>query len=106
MPKFLVHATYTVEGVNGLLKEGGTARQKMTEAMVAKLGGKVECFYYCFGNSDLVCISDLPDSATAASLSMTIKASGASVLKVIPLLTASEIDHAVNISIEYRAPGK
>ena len=27
MPKYLIHGSYTAEGVNGLLKEGGSSRR-------------------------------------------------------------------------------
>ncbi len=39
MPKYLVAASYTADGVAGLVKEGGTGRRaKVTEA-IERLGG-------------------------------------------------------------------
>jgi uncharacterized protein with GYD domain len=105
MAKYLVNATYTAEGTQGLLKEGGTNRQKLVEDMVSRLGGSVECFYYCFGDSDVVAIVDVPDPATAAAISMGINSSGAVELSLTPLLSPGEIDEATKKTVGYRPPG-
>jgi len=44
MPKFMVRASYTAEGAQGLLKEGGTGRRAAVQKVVEGLGGKVEAF--------------------------------------------------------------
>jgi uncharacterized protein with GYD domain len=49
MAKYMYQASYTVEGVRGLLKESASARRKAIESAIGALGGKVESFYYCFG---------------------------------------------------------
>ena len=33
MPKYLAHASYTVEGLKGLLKDGGTKRREVIEQL-------------------------------------------------------------------------
>ena len=53
MPKFLVKASYTAEGARGLLKEGGSARRATVQKAVEGLGGKLEAFYYAFGEADV-----------------------------------------------------
>ena len=53
MPKFLFDASYTAEGVKGLLKEGGSSRRQMVEDMVGALGGKLVGFWYAFGEDDV-----------------------------------------------------
>jgi uncharacterized protein with GYD domain len=75
--------------------------QKVVESM----GGKVEAFYFAYGDADAYVITDLPDVATAAALSLTVSASGAVRLSTIPLITAEEIDAASKKSVAYRAPG-
>lgn len=47
MAKFLWKASYTSDGVKGVLKEGGTGRRAAVEKVVEGLGGKVEGFYFC-----------------------------------------------------------
>jgi uncharacterized protein with GYD domain len=105
MSKFLVNASYTPEGTRGLLKEGGTNRQHMVEEMVKKLGGQVELLYYCFGPSDVVAIIEVPDTASAAAISMGIKATGAVNIAMTVLVSPDEIDKASKKSIGYRPPG-
>ena len=49
MPKYLAHASYTVEGLKGLLKDGGSKRREVVEQLTKGLGGTLEAFYYAFG---------------------------------------------------------
>jgi uncharacterized protein with GYD domain len=106
MPKYLVQANYSNEGVKGVLKEGGSARRAAVEKLFASVGGKVEAFYYAFGDTDLFIIADVPDNVTAAALSLTASAPGTASAKVTVLLTAEEIDAAAKKSTQYRPPGK
>ena len=53
MPKYLVEATYTAEGAKGLIKAGGSARQAAVEKMVESLGGRVEAFFFTFGEKTM-----------------------------------------------------
>jgi uncharacterized protein with GYD domain len=106
MPKFMYTASYTAEGVKGLLRDGAEARVKAAETLVASLGGKIESFYFCIGQDDVVAIADLPDNSAAAALSATIAATGAVRGCVTPLLTISEMDKALQCRTTYRAPGQ
>src|SRR5258708_38644816 len=76
MAKYMYQASYTVEGVRGLLKETASGRRKAVEAAIVALGGKVECLYYTFGSDDVVLIMDMPDKITAAGLVITVGATG------------------------------
>ena len=51
MPKYLLQVSYTVDGIKGLRKEGGTARRAAAEQLVKSLGGTIESFYYAFGDA-------------------------------------------------------
>jgi len=106
MPKYLVQANYVGEGIKGLLKEGGSSRRAAVEKLFGSLGGKVEAFYYAFGDTDLFVIADAPDNVTAAALSLTVNAAGAATAKVTVLLTPEEIDAAAKKSPSYRPPGQ
>ncbi len=105
MPKYLLHGSYTLEGVRGLLKDGGTKRRAVVDELVKGLGGSLEAFYYGYGDSDVYLIVDLPDSATATAASLAINASGAVNLKTTVLITPEEVDEAVKKSVPYRPPG-
>ena len=105
MPKFLVKASYTAEGARGLLKEGGTARREAVRKIVEGLGGKVEAFYYAYGDVDAYIITDLPDPGAGLALTLAVNASGAVRLTTVPLISPEEIDAASKTSVNYRGPG-
>ncbi len=106
MAKYLLQANYTVDGVKGLLKEGGSARRAAVENLFKSMGSTVEAFYYAFGDNDLFIICDCPDHATAAALVLTVASTGAATVKTTVLLTPEEIDEASKKSPLYRAPGQ
>jgi uncharacterized protein with GYD domain len=106
MPKYLVQANYVGEGVKGLLKEGGTSRRAAAEKLVKSLGGTMEAFYYAFGETDAYIIVELPDNASAASLALTVSASGAVTIKTTVLMTPEELDAAAKKTPSYRPPGR
>jgi uncharacterized protein with GYD domain len=106
MAKYLIQANYVGEGLKGLLKEGGSSRRAAVEKLFESVGGKVEAFFYAFGDNDVFIIADLSDNVSAAALSLTVNASGAATSKVTVLLTVEEIDKAAKKTVRYRAPGQ
>ena len=105
MPKFLIKASYNADGARGLMKEGGTGRRAVVEKLVQGLGGKVEAFYFAYGEADAYVITDVPDAAAGIAISLAVNASGAVRLATIPLITPEEIDAASKKVVAYRAPG-
>jgi len=105
MPKYLVQASYVGDGVQGLRKEGGSARQDALEKACSSVGGKLEAFYFAFGDTDVLAIVDLPDNATAAGVALLVASSGKVSIKTTVLLTPQEVDSAVKGGGEYRPPG-
>lgn len=106
MPKFLIKAKYVGEGLNGLLKEGGSARREAVSELVGSIGGTMEAFYYAFGDDDAYLIIDVPDNVSAAALSLVVNASGSATTTATLLLTPEEIDAARKKTPQYRPPGK
>ena len=106
MPKFLIQANYKPEGVKGLLKEGGTKRRTAIEQMTAAFGGRVEAFYFAFGDRDVFVIVDAPDNVSAAAVALAVNASGLVSTTTTPLLTPEEVDQAAKKSVTYRGPGQ
>ena len=105
MAKFLWQVSYTTQGVQGVVKEGGSSRRAMVNDLVAGLGGTLEAFYYAFGDDDVYVIADLPDNVTAAAVSLAVGASGGARLRTVALVTPEEIDAATQKAVAYRAPG-
>lgn len=105
MAKYLIEASYTAEGVQGLLKEGGSARRKAIEHLIQAAGGTVELLYFVFGDDDVIVVVDLPDNTTMAAVSLAVSAAGGATSTVRVLLSPEEIDAAGKKTIEYRSPG-
>ncbi len=105
MAKYLIKASYTQDGTRGLLSEGGSKRRAAVEKMVNGLGGKLESFYYAFGEPDVYSVVEVPDATTIAALSLVVNAAGAVRLSITALLTPEEIDAACKKSVDYRPPG-
>ena len=105
MPKFMIKASYSTDGARGLLKEGGTGRRAAVQKLIESIGGKVEAFYFAYGEDDAYVITDVPDATSGLAVSLAVNASGAVRLSTIPLITPEEMDAACKKSTPYRAPG-
>jgi uncharacterized protein with GYD domain len=105
MPKFMVKASYSAEGTKGLIKEGGSGRRAAVQKLIESMGGKVEAFYFAYGQDDAIVIVDLPDAAAGLAVSLAANASGALRLSTVPLITVEEMDAASKKSVAYRPPG-
>ncbi|MEE8518351.1 MAG: GYD domain-containing protein [Dehalococcoidia bacterium] len=106
MPKYLIRASYTTEGIRGLLKEGGTGRRASLEKAMASIGGTLESMYFAFGEDDAVLIVDAPDNASVAAAVLAAGATGSVAnLNTTVLLTPEEMDEATKKSVAYSPPG-
>jgi len=106
MAKYLFRGQYVGKGIEGLMKEGGSARREAAGKAIASVGGKLETMYYAFGDDDVLGIVDLPDTASAVAMSLIINASGAVSIKLTPLISPEEMDAASKKRGSYRAPGQ
>lgn len=108
MPKYLVHGSYTLEGIHGLIKVGGSSRRAHFQQNIENLNGKVEVFYYAFGSDDIYAIVDLPDNVSSAAISLALNAGGAFHTGITVLITPEEIDEAAKKAtlVGYRPPGQ
>src|SRR5438128_12699290 len=66
MAKYMIQANYSPEGLQGILRDGGSSRVSAVEKMISGLGGSVESFYFAFGGTDVYVIADVPDNVSAA----------------------------------------
>ena len=106
MANYLVIASYSPDGVKGLLKNGGTARVDAVHKSIEGLGGKVQSFYFAFGADVAYVIAELPDNIAAAALGLAVSATGLTSVKTVVLLTPAEIDEAAKRQVTYSPPGK
>ena len=106
MKKYLIKGTYNSSGTKGLIQEGGSGRKIAIEKMLAGMGGKVESFYYAFGEDDVYLVVELPDDISAAAVALRVNAAGLVRISMTVLLTPADIDAASKKSVSYRAPGE
>ena len=106
MKKYLIKGAYNADGIKGLAQEGGTGRKNAVEKMVGGMGGKVESFYYAFGQDDVYLIVELPDDIAAAAVGLKVNASGVVNISTTVLLSPEDIDAASKKTVTYRAPGE
>jgi uncharacterized protein with GYD domain len=105
MPKYLFKASMSPEGVAGVMAEGGTARRTVVGNAIESLGGKLESFYFAFGDDDIIGICELPDNETAAAFALEVSSSGRISVSTTVLVTPEEIDRAREKKSGWRAPG-
>lgn len=106
MAKYLAIASYTADGLRELSAHGASARIEASRKLVADAGGSIESFYYAFGSDDVFIVCDLPDNVAAAAAAIAAGASGVVVTRMVPLLTAEEIDQAVSRNLRLTGTGQ
>ena len=106
MPKFLIKASYTAEGMKGLMKDKASGRQKAIATACEAGGGKLDAIYYALGDDDVFLIVDAPSHLHVASLCVAVGASGMASTRAVPLLTVAEMDKALEEDVTYRPPGR
>jgi uncharacterized protein with GYD domain len=105
MPKFLIEASYTAEGLRGLAKDKASGRQAVVKEALASVGGKLDAAFFALGDTDVYILCDCPDHVSVAALSLAVSASGMVRTKTIPLMTVEEADRALAMKLDYHAPG-
>ena len=95
MPRYLVQASYSSEGIAALISNP-VDRAAVIRQLVESVGGKLDTFDFAFGDYDVVIVGELPDNVTTAALSMAVSASGvAKAIKTTPLLSVDEAVEAM-----------
>ena len=105
MPKYLVEAKYTLDGLKGLKAKGGSARMAAAKALAEELGGSIESFHFAFGEADAYLVADMPDNVSAAAIGLIVSASGAVSTRTTVLITPEEMDAATKKQASYSPPG-
>ena len=106
MAKYLLKVSYSADGLKGVMKEGGTSRVQAVERALAGVGGSLESFYFAFGGADVYVVVDVPDHAAAIAMAAAVSTSGAiSSYETVVLLSPSEVDQAMNVTVDYAPPG-
>jgi uncharacterized protein with GYD domain len=99
MPKYMISASYTRKGIEGLRAGGGSARRNAIAATLDGLGGRLEAFYFALGERDVVLIADMPDDEAVVALSLSLTVSGAVETQTTALLTPEQVDEAAKRAV-------
>ena len=105
MQKYLFYGSYTAEGYQGLLNEGGSARIDVSKRALQSIGGSLEAFYYSKGEQDFYIIVNLPDNVSSTAVTLVGNASGTFRIRAVALLTPEQMDKAVKLKVDFRPPG-
>ena len=90
MPLYLTQVAYTQESWQALIKNPQDRIDAIRPA-IKKLGGKVINGYFAFGDYDIVAITEMPDTVSAAAIAIAFAAGGAcKAVKTTPLLSTAE----------------
>lgn len=105
MPKYLIEASYTAEGVKGLMASGAKARRDAARQAAKSVGASVDGFYFAFGDSDAYLIVDAPNNEAVAAISLAVNSTGLVTTRTVVLMSPKEVDKAIGKSVEYTPPG-
>ena len=107
MAHYMVQAAYTAEAIAAMVKSPED-RAAAIRPVVEKLGGKLESVWFCFGEYDIVGISQLPDNVSAAAFAFAVSQGGKiRALKTTPLMSTADAVKAMKKAggAGYRPPG-
>ena len=107
MPHYLFQASYTAQSWAAVIKAPENRRLAIAKLMESA-GGKMESFYFAFGDTDAFVIVELPDNVSAGSVAAAVAASGGvSSLTTTVLMTSEEGEQVMRkaAQIAYQRPG-
>ena len=90
MAYYLFQVAYSAEAWSAMLRHPQD-RSQAVKGAVESLGGKIEQFWFSFGEYDLVGTMQMPDNVSAAAFAFAVAAGGACKgVKTTPLMTTAE----------------
>jgi uncharacterized protein with GYD domain len=109
MARYLTFFSYTGEATARMVARPED-RAEAARAVIEAAGGRLEAFYWTFGDHDGLAIYDVPDVRDAAAILIAASSSGRlRALRSIELLDASEIravlERARAVAASYEPPG-
>jgi uncharacterized protein with GYD domain len=107
MTKYVILFSLTGEAVRGFITKPSD-RAAVVSSLVESAGGRMESYYWMFGQYDGLTIFELPDSKAAAALSLAVTSSGAfSSFETHELIESGDLGEIAERArgISYQPPG-
>ena len=108
MPLYLYRFRYTAEAWTALIEHPQDRRDMLASKLFGAFGGRLQGFWYSFGDQDGYALVELPDNVTAAAAAVAVTSTGSfSSLKTTVLITVDEMIEAIEKSSQfaYTKPG-
>lgn len=108
MPRYLLRTSYTAEAWADFVKNPQN-RREIIKPLIEQQGGRLEEFYFAFGQDDVIIIVELPGNEQAAAIAIAAAAGGAvKSLTTTVLMTAEEAEAAMRLAqkVAYVTPGQ
>src|SRR5262249_39511583 len=86
--RYIVRAVLTAEGLKNLQKQPPTALKAGVAKFVESVGGKLEFWYFDYGEATAYSVIDYPDEVAATTAQLSSNAAGYARVTIRPLLTA------------------
>lgn len=107
MPRqYLFLGNYTAQGLAGAMQDGFATREQAMYKIASSVGAKIISAGFGVGEYDLIVVVEA-DEAQAAAVALKVNPSGAVSLKVIPIMSAADMDQsrAIATGADWKAPG-
>jgi uncharacterized protein with GYD domain len=105
MPKFLMQASLTLDGVRAITQQGATKRAATIGEVARAAGGRVEAVYFTPGRNEIFVIAELPQESIPA-LVWAVNGTGQVTVTPRRLLSPQEMDETIEKSKNLPVPGK
>jgi uncharacterized protein with GYD domain len=104
----MIQASYRPEQAKAMVDHPQN-RAEASRKLVEALGGKLECLYFAFGDSDIVAISEFPDNEAAMACALAVAGGGTTAsYKTTVLITPEQAMEAMKkaggAAGSYRSP--
>ena len=93
MPIFITQGRFTQDAVKGMIARPEDRAEAVTE-LLAKTGGKLLAYYFTFGKSDFLVISEGPNEGVAVAAIVSAATGGVTDMHTNLAMTSAEMKNA------------
>jgi uncharacterized protein with GYD domain len=102
MAKYLALFSYSDDAVAAMI-ENPADREAAVRKVLESVGGRLECFYWMFGDHDGIAVVEVADSFTMAGVSAAIRSTGTVSSETHELFSTNDIHQILETARVVRA---